>query len=53
MIESLPSDTSAFLVAKNGIEKLALMFQELQGWNNEFKLITLYPITETCLRQSE
>jgi len=34
-------------VAKNGTENLSQLFNELQGSNSEFKLITLKPITGT------
>ena len=45
MIGSFLSGTTASLVAKNGTEKLSQPFEELQGLNSEFKLITPKPIT--------
>ena len=39
--------TTASLVAKNGTKKLSQPFEELQGSNSEFKLITPKPITGT------
>ena len=47
MIGSFASGATASLVAKNGTKKLSQPFEELQGSNSEFKLITPKPITGT------
>ena len=47
MIGSFASGTTAFLVAKKGTKKSSHLFEELQGSNSEFKLITPKPNTET------
>ena len=47
MIESFSSGTPASQVAKNGTKKLSQLFEELQGSNSEFKLITPKPIIGT------
>ena len=47
MIGSFASSATASLVAKNGTKKLSQPFEELQGSNSEFKLITPKPITRT------
>ena len=39
------SGATASLVVKNGTKKLSQPFEELQGSNSEFKLITPKPIT--------
>ena len=40
MIGSFPGGTTSSMVAKNWTKKLSQPFEELQGWNSEFKLIT-------------
>ena len=47
MIGSFVSGTTASLVAKNLTKKLSQPFEELQGSNSKFKLITPKPITGT------
>ena len=47
MIGSFESGATAFHVAKNGTKKLSQPFEELQGSNLEFKLITPKPIIGT------
>ena len=47
MIGSFASGATAPQVAKNGTQKLSQPFEELQGSNLEFKLITPKPITGT------
>ena len=47
MIGSFASGTTASLVAKNVTKKLNQPFEELQGSNSEFRLITPKPITGT------
>ena len=47
MIESFASGTTASLVAKNLNKKSSQPFEELQGSNLEFKLITPKSITGT------
>ena len=47
MIGSFASGTTVPQVAKNGTKKLSQPFEELEGSNSEFKLITPRPITET------
>ena len=47
MIGSHTSSATTSLVAKNLTKKLSQLFEELQGSNLEFKLITPKPITGT------
>ena len=47
MIESFAKGATASLVAKNRTKILSQLFEELQGPNSEFKLITHKPITGT------
>ena len=47
VIGSLASSATSSLVAKNWTKKLSQPFEELQGSNSEFKLITPKPIIRT------
>ena len=49
MIISLTIGTTYSLVAKIGTRKISELFEELQGSNLEFKVITPKPITGTHL----
>ena len=47
MIGSFPGGATSSMVAKNWTKKLSQPFEELQGWNSEFKLITPKTISGT------
>ena len=47
MIGSFPGGATSSMVAKKWTKKLSQPFEELQGWNFEFKQITPKPITGT------
>ena len=47
MIGSFTSGATASLVARNGTKKLSHLFEELEGSNSEYKLITPKSFTET------
>ena len=49
MIGSFASSTNASLLAKNWTKELSQLFEELEGSNSEFKLITQKPIIGTYL----
>ena len=47
MIGSFASGATASLLVKNDNGKISQLFEELQGSNSEFELITPKPITRT------
>ena len=47
MIRLFPGGATSSMVAKKWIKKLSQPFEELQGWNLEFKLITPKTISGT------
>ena len=47
MIGSFASGATASLLVENDTNKISQLFEELQGSNSEFELITPKPITRT------
>ena len=50
MIGSFPGGATSSMVAKKWTKKLSQLFEELQGWNLEFKLITPKTILGTYFK---
>ena len=53
MIGSFARGATAYLLVENNTNKIYQLFEELQGSNSEFELITPKPITRTYFETNQ